>query len=125
MEEKIKVKNKARPQTRHLIPLKKGQTANPNGRPKGQRNYATIYREALIKLASIDNKTPEELEEEILASGIRNARKGSYSFYKDLLDRLHGTAVQKQESNVSLNLALKPEEIDRLNRLIDESKTSN
>ena len=33
----IKVK-KERPQTRHLIPAKKGEVRNPNGRPKGTRN---------------------------------------------------------------------------------------
>lgn len=67
------------------------------GRPLGQRNYATIYREALIKLASLNDKSPEELENEILSSGILNARKGDYRFYKDILDRLHGTPVQKTE----------------------------
>ena len=100
--EQNKVENKVRPQNKHLIPLKKGETANPNGRPKGQRNYATIYREALIKLASLNNKTPEELENEILSSGILNARKGDYRYYKDILDRIHGTAIQKFEGDVNI-----------------------
>lgn len=76
---------------------KEGECPNPNGRPLGQRNYATIYREALIKLATLNDKSPEELENEILSSGILNARKGDYRFYKDILDRLHGTPVQKTE----------------------------
>lgn len=95
--EQNNVENKVRPQNKHLKPLKKGETANPNGRPLGQRNYATIYREALIKLATLNDKSPEELENEILSSGILNARKGDYRFYKDILDRLHGTPVQKTE----------------------------
>lgn len=65
------------------------------GRPKGQRNYATIYREALIKLADINNKTPDELETEILSNALLSARKGDYKFYKDILDRLYGTATNK------------------------------
>lgn len=78
----------------NLKPFKKGQSGNPNGRPKGQRNYATIYREALIKLADLNDKTPEALEEEMLSKAILSARKGDYRFYKDLLDRLYGKAVQ-------------------------------
>ncbi len=78
----------------NLIPIKKGERLNPNGRPKGQRNYATIYREALIKLGELNNKTPDELEDEIISKGILNARSGDYAFYKDILDRLHGKAAQ-------------------------------
>lgn len=78
-------------------PWKPGETGNPNGRPKGQRNYATIYREALIKLAKLNDKSPEELEDEILSKGLLNARKGNYSFYKDVLDRLHGKALERTD----------------------------
>jgi len=74
---------------------KKGDPSpNPTGHPKGQRNYATIYREALIKLAELNETTPDSLENEILSKGITLARKGDYRFYKDLLDRLHGQAEQ-------------------------------
>lgn len=81
----------------NLKPFKSGESGNPNGRPKGQKNYATLYREALIKLAKSNNKTPDELELEILSKGILNARAGDYRFYKDLLDRLHGTAISRAE----------------------------
>jgi hypothetical protein len=95
---KNKVDNKVeRPQNKHLIPLKKGETANPNGRPVGQRNYKTIYNEALIKLATLNGKTKEEIEDEIISSGLMLARKGDYRYYKDTLDRLYGTAVQHTE----------------------------
>lgn len=76
-------------------PWKKGESGNPNGRPKGQRNYATIYREALIKLAEINGKEADELENEMVQKAIAAARKGDYRFYKDLLDRLYGSATQK------------------------------
>lgn len=74
-------------------PWKKGEITNPNGRPKGQRNYATIYREALIKLAKSQDKEPDELEEELLKKAFKLADGGDYRFYKDLQDRLHGTAT--------------------------------
>lgn len=78
----------------NLKPCKKGETHNPNGRPKGQRNYATIYREALRKIAEKQNMTPEEMEEIMLQSGLTKAMKGDYAFYRDTLDRLHGKAPQ-------------------------------
>lgn len=78
-------------------PFKEGQSGNPNGRPKGQRDYATIYREALIKLASLNNKTEEEIENEILSNALLSARKGDFRFYKDILDRLYGTPVSRTE----------------------------
>jgi hypothetical protein len=78
----------------NLKPMKKGETLNPNGRPKGQRNYATIYREAMIKIGSNMNMTPEEVEDLLHQSGITKAIKGDYQFYRDTLDRLHGKPVQ-------------------------------
>jgi len=96
-ENKGKIKGKGVGGNGNLIPLKKGQTANPNGRPLGQKNYATLYREALIKLAKSEGTTPDELELEILSKGIRSAKSGDYRFYKDLQDRLHGTAIQKTD----------------------------
>lgn len=85
----------------NLKPFSKGESGNPNGRPLGQKNYATLYREALIKLAKLNDKEPEELELEILSKGIMNARSGDYRFYKDVLDRIHGQATQNSEVNVT------------------------
>lgn len=86
----------------NLIPIKKGERLNPNGRPNGQRNYATIYKEAMIMLAKSNATTPEKLESQMVANGILSARKGDFRFYKDTLDRLHGTAVQKSENNLNV-----------------------
>ncbi len=89
--------NRAENRVKGLIPFEKGESGNPNGRPKGQKNYATLYREALIKLGSLNNKEPDEIEAEIISKGLLNARSGDYRFYKDVLDRLHGTATNKTE----------------------------
>lgn len=74
--------------------LKNLKTDAGPGRPPGQKNYATLYREALINLAELNGKTPDELELEILSKGILSARSGDYRFYKDTLDRLHGMPKQ-------------------------------
>jgi hypothetical protein len=75
-------------------PFKKGQSGNPKGLPTGQRNYATIYREAMLKIGNSMNMTPEEVEDLLHQSGITKAIKGDYQFYRDTLDRLHGKPVQ-------------------------------
>lgn len=74
-----------------------GQSGNPNGRPKGQRNYATIYREALKKIAESQNMTAEEIEELMVQSGLKKAIRGDYNFYRDTMDRLHGKPLQKTD----------------------------
>lgn len=66
------------------------------GRPKGVRDFRTIYNEAIKMLAKENNETPEEFENKMIAKGIVMSRKGQYQFYKDTLDRLHGQATQKQ-----------------------------
>jgi hypothetical protein len=76
----------------NLIPYKKGQSGNPNGRPKGRRNFSTIFYDALENLAKKNDMEPDQLETEIVEKALLSARKGDARFYKDLMDRLHGTA---------------------------------
>jgi hypothetical protein len=75
-------------------PFKKGQSGNPKGYPKGQRNYATIYREALMKIAASQNMSFEEMENILVQSGLSKAIKGDYKFYQDVMDRVHGKPQQ-------------------------------
>ena len=99
-------------------PFKKGEKPPKGvGHPKGQRNFSTIYRLALEKLAKMNDMTPEALEEDMISKGIIESRKGQYHFYKDTLDRLHGTAVQKQEVNATVKVE-KLEEIQNATKKI-------
>lgn len=77
--------------------FKKGESGNKKGKPVGQKAYATLYREALLKLANASEKEPGEIELELVSGAILHARKGNYKFYKDLLDRLYGTPVNRNE----------------------------
>jgi len=86
-------------------PWKPGQSGNPTGKARGQRDYATLYKEALIKLAKKNNLEPDDLELEILSNAILNARVGNYKFYKDMMDRLFGKALQRSQvdGNITVN----------------------
>lgn len=72
-----------------------GQSGNPGGRTEGSRNFATLYKDALVKLAGLNKITPDELENEMIANAVKQARGGNYHFYRDILDRLHGKATQR------------------------------
>src|SRR3990167_5159425 len=88
-------KKTARIQNNNLMPpMKPGETRNPNGRPKGTRNYSTISREAIRKIAESQSLTPEEFEQLLIQSGINQALKGDYRYYKDHFDRTFGKAPQ-------------------------------
>jgi len=109
----------------NLIPIKKGERLNPNGRPNGQRNYATIYKEAMIMLAKKNATTVEKLEAEIVANGMIAARKGDFRFYKDNLDRLHGTAVQKSENNLNVVVPVLVKFLNAKNEPRDNNRDTN
>ncbi len=99
-------------------PWKKGDPSpNPNGRPKGQKNYRTLYREALISIAKAKDKTPEEIEVLLHRTGIAKALRGEFNFYKDIQDRLHGKALQKSDVKLS-------GQINTLRELSDEELIS-
>ena len=88
--------------TENLIPFKPGESGNPNGRPRGSRNYSTIEREALIKLGEEKGMTPEEIETELIKVGFRNALKGDFKFYQDVQDRKHGKPQQGIDLNATI-----------------------
>jgi len=71
---------------------KKGESGNPFGRPRGSKNYKTLFQEAYIAIAKDLNigKEPDTLMVELLKKGIIQALKGNYNFYKDIMDRLYG-----------------------------------
>ena len=102
MEKGNTAKNTKKPTKGRLNkPWKKGDpTPNPNGRPKGQRNYKTLYREALVKIAQTQGITPEEVENLMHVAGLKQAMKGNYSFYKEINDRIHGKTPQTLDMNV-------------------------
>jgi len=88
--------------------FKKGQSGNPAGRPKGSRNYRTLFREAYKHIAKDLRlgKDPDALLVEILKRGIQKALKGNYQFYKDIIDRLYGRPRQTIETEEEKKLLI-------------------
>lgn len=81
---------------------KAGQSGNPEGRPKGSRNRATLVREWLeVKQKEKNPLTGkiEELEQQdlITLALIKKAKKGDVQAYKELMDSAHGKIEQKTD----------------------------
>ena len=99
---------------------------NPGGgRPPGSKNYTTLYKEALVKLAKENDKEPDDIEVEMIANALLRARKGDFNFYRDVMDRMHGKAAQAIEISQKDNkVHLTPEQMEDLNRILNEYRAN-
>ena len=88
--------------------FKPGESGNPNGRPKGAVNFATKWRNAIDKLAKTKGMTGDELELEILQTGLLKAQEGDFSFYRDTFDRVYGKPQQSVDVTTN-GESVKPE----------------
>jgi hypothetical protein len=102
--------NTAENQQKRIIgrPFPPGVSGNPSGRPKGSKNFTTLFEEAVKKLAL--GETPDDVEMEILRTGIEKAKAGSFSFYKDIFDRIYGQPTK----TIDLTGSLKVQKIQEL-----------
>ena len=94
----------------------KGESGNPNGRPKGSRNRSTVAKQWLEVAQKIKNPITgqdETLEQQdiMTLALIKKAREGDVSAYRELMDSAYGKAIQQTDittNGESLNLT--PEE---------------
>jgi len=77
---------------------------NREGRPLGSRDFATDFDEAVDEIAKDNKITRSEARKVLFKVAYKEAKNGSYPFYKDIHDRIYGTAVNKIESNSNLDI---------------------
>jgi len=88
--------------------FKKGESGNPNGRPKGAKNRSTIAKywlEVNQKLKNPLTGTDEVMSQEDLMTLalIKKAREGDVAAYKALMDSGYGAPVQQiEQTNIEL-----------------------
>lgn len=80
----------------------KGESGNPNGRPKGSKNRSTIAKywlEVNQKLKNpITGKEENMTQEDLMTLAlIKKAREGDVNAYKALMDSGYGSAMQTIE----------------------------
>ena len=89
----------------------KGESGNPNGRPKGSKNRSTIARQWLEVNQNLKNPITgvnETMSQEDLMTLalIKKARDGDVNAYKALMDSGYGAPVQQieqQQTTVDLS----------------------
>lgn len=85
--------------------FEKGESGNPNGRPKGSKNRSTIARRWLEVNQSLKNPITGENEtmsqEDLMTLAlIKKAREGDVNAYKALMDSGYGAPVQQIEQTL-------------------------
>lgn len=90
---------------KNLKPFKKGETGNPNGRPKGSKNRSTIALELLETiLKKQDPLNPDSdrqeftAEELMVAEMMKQAMGGDVAAFKAVMDSAYGTPKQTVET---------------------------
>ena len=85
--------------------FKKGESGNPNGRPKGSKNRSTIARKWLEVNQSLKNPLTNQEEtmsqEDLMTLAlIKKARDGDVNAYKALMDSGYGAPLQQIEQTI-------------------------
>ena len=91
----------------NLVHFKKGESGNPNGRPKGVPNSKTRLLRLLELVQTKTNPITGEKEEFSVAEQLdlvilQKAFKGDLNAYKELMDRLEGKAKQTTDINANI-----------------------
>lgn len=93
----------------NLIPAKKGEVRNPNGRTKGIPNAKTRYLRLLTLVQDVKNPVTGRVEEFTVLEQMdmkmfSKALAGDIKAYENIMDRLEG----KPQQTVDMNLGVDP-----------------
>jgi len=94
-----------------LKPFEKGESGNPNGRPKVAKNRSTIARYWLEVNQDLKNPLTGDTEtmsqEDLMTLAlIKKAREGDVNAYKALMDSGYGAPVQQiEQTNTDIDLS--------------------
>lgn len=105
--------------------LKKGVVLNPDGRPKGSKNFTTKVKDALELIATKNEQGKEISYEEALVQKILKLAiiDGDQQMIKLIWNYLDGMPTYRLEGNISTtNYDLTPEEKEKLDKLLYADK---
>ncbi len=71
-----------------------GVSGNPAGKPLGTKSFSTLWDESIKDIAKLNNISKNEAEKVLIKTAWKQAKDGQFQFYKDIHDRLYGSATQ-------------------------------
>ena len=89
------------------------------GRPVGVKNFSTLFKEAVKKIAEANGIPDDTIEVDLVRKAIKEAKAGNFKFYEDTMNRLYGKAPQ------SLDITTGGEKIIGINYIIPNGNNSN
>ncbi len=134
MDKKLNGKNPpSKPEkTAHYL-FKNGYDPRRNleGRPKGVKNFDTIFKEAIERLAKLDDPTlkqvvagkisVEGIDVALVRRGLIEALKGNVSFWNSIYDRRIGKSTENIDAQVTIDKVSNIDSIDPyVKGLVDE-----
>lgn len=84
-----------------------GQSGNPKGRPKGTKNFSTLFEQAIKKIVKEKKLPIKNPEVELVVKAIVEGLKGNYPYFRDLMDRKYGKPAQPIEHGGEIDLKVK------------------
>lgn len=84
--------------------FEKGESGNPNGRPKGTKNLSTILREMLeedIDVVVDGVKSKKQFQEVIIRKLLKKAHDGDIRAIMEIFDRVDGRPKQQIDQNTN------------------------
>lgn len=86
--------------------FKKGESGNPNGRPKGTKNRSTVIKRWLDAIDKGDNPITGEtenmsIEDKMTIALLAKALKGDTQAYKALMDSAYGQPKQEVQQETT------------------------
>lgn len=86
-------------------PFKKGQSGNPNGRPRGRQNNTTILKKYLKTILKTKDLTGADIEvpawDVMNMKMIAEAMSGNTTAYNAIIDRIEGKPKQSIDNTIN------------------------
>jgi len=73
------------------------------GRPKGSRDFKTVFNEALKKIAKAKDLDPQSVEVQMVVRAVIEAMGGDFNYFKYLSDRNYGKIKNNFEGEINVN----------------------
>lgn len=89
---------------KNLKSFKPGQSGNPKGHPKGQRNLSTILREMLAESVEVTidgKKTKVQFQDVLVRKLVKKANEGDLRAIQECFNRIEGMPKQRSEVTIT------------------------